>query len=148
MLHAVNKCKTRKTKNEWSAPFEQEEKILALETKANQLKRGNPNGNNKEPKGKKCKGRKPLPDWMKKKPAQANVNNPKTVKDKQCHWCSTETGGKCEGAWRRHKPSECKGKAFAFDQSGKRKSPEKGANANKKAKLNEALANMSIDNED
>ena len=85
---------------------------------------------------------------MKKKPAQADLNKPKTVKDKQHHWCSTETGGKCEGAWHHHKPSECKGEAFAFDQDGKRKSPEKGANANKKAKLNEALANTSIDNED
>jgi len=148
MLLAVNKCKIRKTKNEWNAPSEQEEKILALETKLNQLKRGSPNGKTKEPKKKKRKERKPLPDWMTKKPAQADINDPKTVKDKQCHWCSTETGGKCEGAWRRHKPSECKGKAFAFDQSGKRKSPEKAADANKKAKLTAALANMSIDNEE
>ena len=79
-----------------------------------------------------------------KKPAQADLTKPKMVGEKKCHWCSSETGGKCEGAWRHHKPSECKGKAFAFDQDGKRKSPEKGANASEKAKFNEALANMSI----
>ena len=85
---------------------------------------------------------------MKKKPAQADLNKPKMVREKKCHWCSSETGGKCEGAWRCHKPSECKGKAFLFDQSDKRKSPEKGTNTNEKARLSEALANMSIDQEE
>ena len=85
---------------------------------------------------------------MKKKPAQADLNEPKTVREKKCHWCSSETGGKCEGVWCHHKPSECKGKPFSFDQNDKRKSPEKGANANKKARLSEVLANMSIDQEE
>ena len=28
---------------------------------------------------------------------------------KEYYWCSPETGGKCQGAWRRHKPSDCEG---------------------------------------
>ena len=85
---------------------------------------------------------------MKKKPAQADLNKPKMVREKKCHWCSSETGGESEGVWCHHKPSECEGKAFLFDQSEKCESPEKGVNANKKARLSEALANMSIDQDE
>ena len=140
MLHAVNKHKICKTKNEWNAPSEQEEKTLALESNANDLKKAKSQRKDGNDKGKKCKACKPLPDWMKKKPAQADLTKPKTVREKKCHWCSSKTEGKCDGTWRHHKPSECKGKAFQFDQGEKRKSPEKGANTNEKAKLSEALA--------
>jgi hypothetical protein len=27
------------------------------------------------------------------------------------YWCSLESGGKCAGCWRKHKPKECKGTA-------------------------------------
>jgi hypothetical protein len=30
---------------------------------------------------------------------------------KAWNWCSPETGGKCGGCWRVHKPSQCRGVA-------------------------------------
>ena len=30
------------------------------------------------------------------------------------YYCHKDTGGKCDGKWRRHKPSNCEGKAYVF----------------------------------
>jgi hypothetical protein len=30
-------------------------------------------------------------------------------KNKPWHWCSLATSGNCDGCWRVHKPSECRG---------------------------------------
>ena len=80
-----------------------------------------------------------------KKPAQADLAKPKMVDEKTYHWCSFETRGKCEGAWHHHLPSTCQGKAFKFKaQADKHSSPQKGANANEKAKVSDALANVLI----
>ena len=42
-----------------------------------------------------------------------NIHKPVTIggDKKPWYWCSPETGGKCPGLLRRHKPSECEGKA-------------------------------------
>ena len=30
------------------------------------------------------------------------------------YYCHKDTGGKCDGMWRQHRPVECKGKAHTF----------------------------------
>ena len=99
MLLATNKHKICKMQNKWNAPSEQEEKILPLQSKVKDLKKVKFQKRNNV-KGKCCKkqARKPLPEWMMKKPAQADLTKPKMADEKKCHWCSSETRGKCEGA--------------------------------------------------
>lgn len=65
------------------------------------------------------------------------MTKPKQFKGKDWHWCPTETGGQCEGHWRIHKPSECKGKAFKFKDSEKDDSKRKSDK--KHLKLRKAL---------
>ena len=36
---------------------------------------------------------------------------PKDWNNGKWHWCSKDTGGKCHGNWRKHKPTDCKGTA-------------------------------------
>ena len=64
-----------------------------------------------------------IPDFFGTKPKKGDEKKPKTWKSKNWYFCSEETGGKCDGLWRRHKPSECEGKAAkkAEDKSNKRK---------------------------
>ena len=48
---------------------------------------------------------------MTTKPSKDKMKKPITKDGKEWHWCSTETGGKCDGVYRRRLPSECKGTA-------------------------------------
>ena len=108
---ANDKFKLLTLKGKWEAPSQQEEKILALEAKINALK-----GNNRvypklaDPKKYPNADQNKKPDWM-EKPPQDGVNS-KMWKAKLWHYCHPSTGGKCDGQWRVHKPTECKGTAF------------------------------------
>ena len=56
---------------------------------------------------------------MLKKPKTADLKKPKEVDGKEWHWCSPETGGKCEGIYRRHAPKQCKGTAKPLSKEAK-----------------------------
>ena len=109
------KYKALNVKGKWNAPSEEEEKILALEAKIkawSDKKRTNYNPN----KGKKAS----KPAWMNEPPGVGAST--RVHKDKTWYWCDQSTGGKCGGAWRIHKPSECKGNAYSathFCKDGK-----------------------------
>jgi hypothetical protein len=66
-------------------------------------------------------------------------------KNSKYHWCCPATGGKCEGAWVRHQPNECRGakpKKKEGNQKKKRKSKDVATSAgeSKQPKLQLAKA--------
>jgi hypothetical protein len=67
------------------------------------------------------------PSWFNKEPSKDELHKPKTWNNKTWYYCSEKTGGKCAGAYRIHKPSQCEGKAHRFvgkEGEQKRKAPE------------------------
>jgi hypothetical protein len=58
-------------------------------------------------------GRKSVekPSWFTKEPSPEDLDKPKTWNGKTWWYCSPKMGGKCAGAYRVHKPSQCEGKA-------------------------------------
>ena len=77
------------------------------------------------------------PEWLHKhkRPPQAELNKAKSWNGKTWYYCHPDTGGKCEGAWRLHHPSDCKGTARkrAATGTGKPdpKKPRKGGRQEK-----------------
>jgi hypothetical protein len=142
-----NKYKLLKEGGLWNAPSDEEEKILALQTEVKKLKK---NGqiatrkvNDKAPKGDKpkSKARVPQPEkpaWFSKEPKEEDLHKSKVWNNKTWWFCSDKTGGKCDGKYRIHKPTECEGKAHVFKIDKKRK-PE-GMTEERKLKLAKAYA--------
>jgi hypothetical protein len=133
---ANNKFKTLKRKSLWEAPSAEEEKILALEAEVKKLKKAskrtpsehktsdkNPS-KEKEKKTNKNKGKKiKKPDWFSQKPKTSEMGKSKTWNNRQWWWCGPDTGGKCAGVWRVHKPAGCEGKAHTFNKEGSDANP-------------------------
>ena len=128
MKSAAEKYKTLITKGKWNAPDANEEKILALEAEIKKLKSKKKGGNAKA----KTTQRKPA--WFDKRPKKSELKKPKTWNGKKWYYCHPDTGGKCDGKYRRHKPSECKGKAFRSPQKGRRNEPSTTASDGSKRK--------------
>ena len=57
------------------------------------------------------------PKWFTKRPQKDDLHKSKEWKGKQWYYCHPDTGGKCEGVWRQHKPSQCKGKGYRFNKN-------------------------------
>jgi hypothetical protein len=75
------------------------------------------------------------------------MKKPKSWKDKMWSYCSPKTGGKCDGQYRRHKSSECEGKAHVFNGGDKKQTSEPEAEQNKdhrKLRLAKAYKAMQI----
>ena len=70
----------------------------------------------------KKKSNKERPAWM-KKPPKGNLKQVKEWNGSKWYWCSTQTRGKCPGAWRTHKPSECKGPGFRKNKAKSDQAP-------------------------
>ena len=124
MQLADNKYRLLKEKGTWDTPSESEEKILALEARIDELtkaakktrgskrkKRGSESeGENQEKKTEK-RVQKEKPQWMNQRPNEADLRKPRTWNGAQWWFCHKDTGGKCDGVYRIHKPQECKGTA-------------------------------------
>lgn len=115
MTIAANKFKNLKIVGKWEAPDENEEKIIALEAQVADLKKrhrkirdNQSGGQNKRKGGDKGKG-KTKPEWLQKNQKPSDPKETKKWNKNTYHWCCKENGGKCDGKWRVHKPSECKG---------------------------------------
>ena len=147
------KFKTLQQKGQWQAPSPEEEKIVALEAKLRSVegklkrkrdeKKGNDDGHGYNKKGKfQKKGMKPLPDWMKLRPTKDKLNVPRMWNNKEWWYCHPDTGGKCNGVYRVHKPSECQGRAHKFKDKKDTRRPgkEKEDSNSKNVKFNDALA--------
>jgi hypothetical protein len=123
MQLADMKYRTMKDKETWEAPSETDEKILALEARLENFKnKSNKRKGDGDPKHERSGGgqgkhqntgkrRVDKPAWMFQRPATADLNKSREWNGKQWHWCSAETGGKCDGQYRCHKPKACKGTA-------------------------------------
>ena len=81
------------------------------------------------------------PDWLEKNEKPDPIDEERTWKTKTFHYCCEETGGKCDGKWRVHKPSECKGLSFLKDKAEK-------VGARKKLKLAKAYGTIVDEMED
>jgi hypothetical protein len=124
---ANTKFKQMKDKEIWEAPSPEEEKILALQARIDELKKkftSRKRGNTDDSEGKRGPKRqhtkkfdrkggkynKEKPDWMTKRPAESELRKPRKWNGRDWHWCSKETGGKCDPPqYRCHLPSKCKG---------------------------------------
>ena len=82
--------------------------------------------------------RKKKPDWMFQRPSDENLRKAREWNGTNWHWCSKETGGKCDPPqYRAHKPSQCKG--TAGKKSNKERKGNKGENLNRKVTIKEAI---------
>lgn len=140
MVLADNMYKLMKENGTWCAPSDEEEKIIALQAQVEALKKRKQARKTESPNKKKAgdtQGKpaaKEKPKWFTIKPSPEALTKPRKWDGKDWWWCSTETGGKCQGVYRRHKPSECLGKAHKF---APKKTPKKETGP--KMKLAKAL---------
>jgi hypothetical protein len=146
MTMAENKFKNLVQKKKWCAPSELQNEVVALRAELQKVKKArqkqqdrtpNPNG-----KGRKSGGK---PDWLleQRAPKQTALDQPRMWKTSKYHWCCPATGGKCDGAWVRHQPKECRGakpKKTEEDKNKKRKSKDTSAGESKQPKLQLAKA--------
>jgi hypothetical protein len=151
MKLADTKYKILKEAGRWNAPSAEEEKILALEAQIKSLRRPptkKPEGGKKtdgHKKGDRDKTKNPeRPGWFSVEPKEEDLTKPREWNGKPWYWCSAKTGGKCSGAFRRHKPSVCQGLSFFKAKTGeKRKTeeqePKSTKETKKKVKLSSAL---------
>lgn len=151
MALALQKFKLAKRKGTWQAPTPTQEKLMALQAQLKTMeskiethkKKVTFLSNKKEEKGKG----KPFqgaskdmskPNWLTNHTPPSNVKDKRTWKDpsKPYHWCCKETGGKCGGMWRVHRPDQCKGLKRGSDSNTSSKgSKPKPGNGNKKARM-------------
>jgi hypothetical protein len=119
---AKNKFTLLQDAGRCNMPSAKETKILALQAELKQVskkwnkeKKGNkseetePKKRDWKDKNKDTKKKAEKPAWMSEKPKEENLRKSKSWNNKDWCWCSSETGGKCDGHWRVHKPSKCEG---------------------------------------
>jgi len=144
MKNAAEKYKTLLQRGNWNAPDANEEKILALQTEIRKLKKKATQPQKGTP-SKKAKSTKEKPSWFNEKPKTADLHKGREWNGKTWWYCHSETGGKCDGKYRLHKPSQCQGSNFRFNnkQSGnekkKKKADSNDSNAQRTLRLNQAL---------
>ena len=164
MQLADNKYRLLKERDEWDAPTADEEKIMALQAAVENLTRNSKKGRSTESKkpeksrtSKKSNGKPrgknqnpPKPSWMFQRPLKEELHKPRMWNGNEWWFCDPETGGKCDGKYRRHKPHDCEGRAFKGKFNYKRKEAEEKdstvQSAEKRLKVAEALATV-VDNE-
>ena len=167
MLLADNRFRLLKERDEWDAPSQEEEKLLSLQAEVEKLKRGNKRkSNTKKEKNDNQNTKKsrrqetPVkPEWMKERPAEEDLKKPRQWNGSEWWYCHPETGGKCDGQYRRHKPSQCEGRAFRRNTPNKKlranvnnknktdhRNKNDDANDKRKLKVSEAL-NTIIDHQ-
>ena len=153
MVLFENKFKNLVLTERWSHES-YEDRFMALQDKQEktnrdmeklhrQKKKNNPTGTKNDAKGRKGKkkGKDNLPGWMTVEPKPDKLRELREYNGKPWYWCSAKTGGKCNpGAYRRHKPADCRGNA---SKSNKRKSQndneEKSSAAKHKLKVSQAI---------
>ena len=162
MKNAAEKYKTLLQKGLWNAPDANEEKILALQAEINKMKKSNQKSGKKSSKKTSLKTpKKERPSWFNSRPKEAELTKPRKWDGKTWHYCHPDTGGKCDGKYRVHHPTECKGNAYRFKantstgnaketkQSKKRRGEKPNDGNNKRAlRLKKSLEAAAADIED
>jgi hypothetical protein len=158
---AKNKFTLLKDAGRCNMPSAEEEKILALQAELKQVskkwnkeKKGNeseetePKKRDWKDKNKDTKKRAEKPAWMSEKPKEENLRKSKSWNNKDWCWCSSETGGKCDGHWRVHKPSKCEGRSHKFLGTKHQSDDAKDKTNSKKLKLAQAISAIQDDSDD
>jgi hypothetical protein len=130
MAVMLARWETLTDKEEWNAPSKEDEQIMILRTEIEAMKADKKKASTKGELMQKLKNKlqkngsakkkasnikykgksfKEDPQWLSNNEKPSPLTKTMTHRNKSWHWCSTETGGKCGGKWRVHKPSECKG---------------------------------------
>ena len=121
MDKAENKYKILVNEKTWDTKMNDQDAIMALKAEINKLKKHRqkkPFGGRKDQFRKSTSGKKKVD--ITRKPS--DPTKPVKIDGKDWWWCSKETGGKCSGVLRRHKPDTCKGIAAAGPPAKKRTS--------------------------
>ena len=108
---------------------------MAFQAEIKKLKKekGSGKGDEKKKYAKSQKRENTKPKWFSKRPPNDELHKPREWKGVKWHYCHADTGGKCDGVWRQHLPSECKGKEFRFSKpSQANDSKRKGEKADNK----------------
>jgi hypothetical protein len=126
MKLADTKYKILKEAGKWNAPSAEEEKIIALEAQIKGLKgrsgKKPDGGTNKKSDRDGARYKNPeKPGWFSVEPKEQDLRKSRDWNGKPWYWCSAKTGGKCNGAYRRHKPSACQGLSYFKNKADKRK---------------------------
>ena len=122
MQLADNRHRLLKQREEWDAPSQEEEKLLALQAEVEKLKRGSkrrPESKNDKQENQKSSNKKvrkqerrEKPGWMWERPSDNDLTKPRQWNGSEWWYCHPDTGGKCNGVYRRHKPYKCEGRSF------------------------------------
>ena len=113
MDKAENKFKILVNENSWDTSLSDKNELMALRAELEKLKKAK-----KKPSQKTTKKSTKKRVDISRKPK--DIHKPVIIDGKPWYWCSPETGGKCSGALRRHKPQDCKGMAKNSTKSKKR----------------------------
>ena len=160
MQLADNKYRLLKERDEWDAPSAEEEKIMALQAAVDNLtkrrkKRPEHETTERDSKKQSIKKRKQnpqKPNWMNQRPPEDELHKPRKWNGNEWWYCHPDTGGKCDGQYRRQKTSDCEGRAFRGSFSNaKRASKETDGTSkdnDKRLKVAEALATVVDDHDD
>ena len=81
------------------------------------------------------------PAWMHTRPEEKDLHKPRQWNGKDWWYCHPDTGGKCEGEYRRHKPSQCEGKAFKIKAKDKKSKSKVRESSEDESKHNLRVAN-------
>ena len=138
------------------------EKITALETKV--ARAGSTKSSKQKQQKKQRQSGSQRPKWLVNNEKPKDVHETRKYANNTYHYCCRETGGKCGGVWRIHKPTECQGKAHrgggkSSSDTGKSKRKKDGSGASKPSKqrkeearriiqANQAILAQSTDDED
>ena len=149
MLLADTKYKTLVQKRQWNALSKEEEKIVALQVQLKEVekklqKKRKDLGEDESKKKQKKRKDPEFPDWFTIEPSEDKLNEPRKWNGAKWWYCSQKTGGKCDGIYRRHHPSKCKGLAktatTAQTTTDSTSSDKDSGKHDKRVKLSKALA--------
>jgi hypothetical protein len=142
-------------KGEWDAPSDEEQQLMVMRAELEELRESKKapaqdykpktayKGKSKDSKS----GRKyaPDPDWLANNEKPSPIDKIAYNRGSAWYWCSTETGGKCAGCWRKHKPKDCKGTARTMTPYASSALP---GGTNKELKLFSAFQALMAENDD
>ena len=154
MEKALKKYRLLKDRGVWEAPTAQDAKIIALEAKIHKLTNGGRSkrkGDKDSKDGKKKKQKKEKPKWMFQRPKDEDLKKPREWNGIKWWYCSPDTGGKCQGVYRVHKPSECKSlkpKGESGPKKGTGGGDDKVAVTVSQATIDPALSDIYMEDED
>jgi hypothetical protein len=126
MAFMLSRYEVLMDKQLWDAPSQEEEQLMVMRAELEDLKLEKAGAYGKKKGAKKPAGKSTIvvrkkqagakkkfylddPDWLTNSVEPKPLTKVMHHRQREWHWCSPATGGKCHGCWRVHKPSECRG---------------------------------------